>query len=85
MNSIILENWSIEYHKDPVSKESYYRLNGNVYNHPKPWILNGEYIFTSKLQNISFRTMQAETNNNIYNLKKQSDGTIIPFAGPRAS
>lgn len=86
MRNPILENWSIEYAKDLVSKTAYYRLNGNAYNHPNhPAIIDGEYIYTSPLSSINFAQNQAETVNRIYDLGKPFNGTIISFAGPRAT
>ena len=83
MDNPRLENWSIELVRAVAGSPLYYRLNGNVYNHPYQHLLEGEYIYTSPLRSIDFRFSKAETDSRIYDLGKKLNGTIIPFAGPK--
>ncbi len=74
MNDLRIENWKIELHKG--RSETYYRLIGNIYNHPNyPQILNGEFAFTSKLVMIDFWNKRAQTQNNLYILGEQDEKT----------
>ena len=55
-------------------------LNGYVYNHPDPYLLDGEYIYTSIVQEISSDKKSAKTQNTDYTLGEPSDGSPpLPF------
>jgi hypothetical protein len=66
-----IEEWTIEFHVG--HEHSYYRLSGVVYGHPRPWIRDGEFCYTSKLLRIDFENKTAETVNRKYLLGNAKD------------
>jgi hypothetical protein len=70
-----LENWCIggaekvdPYYTAPEMIER--RLYGIVYDHPSPFLLDGEYTHTSSLLSIDYINKKATTRNNEYTLGK---------------
>jgi hypothetical protein len=65
MDNPIIENWVINQIMLGEKMGGYY-LQGNIYNHPNPRILQGEKASTSELKSIDFENNKAVTLNTTY-------------------